>query len=34
MTSEQVLAALKEVKDPSSGRTLADLGMLKAAEVL
>ena len=34
MTSEQVLAALKEVKDPSSGRTLAELGMLKGAEML
>ena len=34
VTAEQVLAALKEVKDPSSGRTLSELQMLKGAEVL
>ena len=34
MTSEQVLAALKDVKDPSSGRSLADLGMIKGTEML
>ena len=34
VTTEQVLAALKDLKDPASGRTLHDLGMLKGAEIL
>ena len=34
MTSEQVLSALKDLKDPSSGRPLGELGMLKGAETL
>ncbi len=34
VTSDQVLAALKEVKDPSSGRTLSELQMLKGADLL
>ena len=34
VTSEQVLAALKGLKDPSSGRPLSELGMLKGAEAL
>jgi len=34
VTTEQVLAALKDVKDPSSGRPLSELGMLKGAELL
>ena len=34
VTAEQVLTALKDVKDPSSGRPLSELGMLKGAEIL
>jgi ATP-binding protein involved in chromosome partitioning len=34
VTSEQVLASLKGLLDPSSGRTLAELQMLKGAELL
>ena len=34
VTSEQVVAALKDVKDPSSGKPLSELGMLKSAEIL
>ncbi|HUJ27926.1 MAG TPA: Mrp/NBP35 family ATP-binding protein [Myxococcales bacterium] len=34
MTKEEVLAALKDVKDPSTGRPLGELGMLKGAEAL
>ena len=34
MTSDQILALLKEVKDPSSGRGLAELAMVKGVEVL
>ena len=34
VTAEQVLAALKDVKDPSSGRTLSELGYLKHPELL
>src|SRR5260370_35131924 len=34
VTSEQVLAALRDLKDPSSGRPLSELGMLKGAEAL
>jgi ATP-binding protein involved in chromosome partitioning len=34
VTAEQVLATLKDLKDPSSGRTLAELGMLKGVEIL
>ncbi len=34
VSSEQVLASLKDLKDPSSGRTLAELSMLKGAEIL
>src|SRR5690242_15501268 len=34
VTADQVLAALKELNDPSSGRTLSELRMLKGAEIL
>lgn len=34
VTVEQVLAALQDVKDPSSGRTLRELQMIEGAEVL
>src|SRR5438105_1382207 len=34
MTPEQVLTILKDLKDPSSGRPLGELGMLKGAEIL
>ena len=34
VTSEQVLSALKDLKDPSSGRPLSELGMLKGADIL
>src|SRR5258708_31131954 len=34
LTSEQVLASLKDLKDPSSGRPLSELSMLKGAELL
>ena len=34
VTAEQVLAALKELKDPSTGRPLEELGYLKHPEIL
>ena len=34
VTAEQVLAALKDLRDPSTGRTLAELGQLKHPEIL
>ena len=34
VTTEQVLAALKDLKDPSSGRPLSELGYLKHPEIL
>src|SRR3954469_10594291 len=34
VTAEQVLAALKDLKDPSSGRTLSELAYLKHPEIL
>ena len=34
VTPEQVLAALKDVKDPSSGRPMSELGYLKHPELL
>jgi ATP-binding protein involved in chromosome partitioning len=34
MTGHEVFEALKDLKDPSSGRTLSELGMLKGADVL
>ena len=34
MTKEEVLDALKDVKDPSTGRPLGELDMLKGAEML
>src|SRR3982074_3351914 len=34
VTAEQVLAALKELKDPSSGRPMSELGYFKHPELL
>src|SRR5213596_3760586 len=34
VTSEQVLVALKELKDPSSGRPMSELGYFKHPEML
>jgi ATP-binding protein involved in chromosome partitioning len=34
VTSDDVFKALKDLKDPSSGRPLAELGMLKSVEIL
>src|SRR3989442_9710207 len=34
VTAEQVLAALKDLKDPSSGRTMSELGYFKHPEIL
>ena len=34
MTGHEVLEVLKDLKDPSSGRTLVELGMLKGADLL
>ena len=34
VTAEQVLSALKDLKDPSSGRTMSELGYLKHPELL
>src|SRR5256886_14389235 len=34
VTAEQVLSALKDLKDPSSGRTMSELGYLKHREIL
>src|SRR3954468_12253994 len=34
VTAEQVLAALKDLKDPSSGRPMSELGYLKHPELL
>jgi len=34
LTSDDVFKALKDLKDPSSGRPLAELGMLKSVEIL
>src|SRR3954467_564558 len=34
VTAEQVLASLKELKDPSSGRPMSELGYFKHPEVL
>src|SRR5205085_12449474 len=34
VTAEQVLAALKDLKDPSSGRPMSELGYFKHPEML
>src|SRR2546422_11140058 len=34
VTAEQVLSALKDLKDPSSGRTMSELGYFKHPEIL
>src|SRR5437588_634736 len=34
VTAEQVLSALKDLKDPSSGRTMCELGYFKHPEIL
>src|SRR5437868_8201674 len=34
VTAEQVLSALKDLKDPSSGRTMSELGYFKHPELL
>ena len=34
MTSDDILSSLKDVKDPSSGRSLGDLAMVKSVEML
>ena len=34
MTSDEILSALKEIPDPSSGRSLGDLAMVKSVEML
>jgi ATP-binding protein involved in chromosome partitioning len=34
LTPEQVVATLKDLKDPSSGRPMSELGMIPGAEIL